>query len=488
MSFVLASVPYGLSTTLIYPLTGGGTSTIIWGWVAVCLLMLCVAISLGEITSVYPLAGGVYYQTFMLSPPWYRKLAAWLTGWCFVLGNIIITLSVNFGTTLFLIGCINVFRDADGNGIFTAEPYQVWLIFCAITLVCNAVSALANKWLPYLDTGAVIWTFIGVLAIICCTLAIAKEGRNSAEYVFSGFEVTSGWNPPGWAFCIGLLHAAYATSATGMVVSMCEEVQKPATQVPKAMVGAILLNMACGLVFLIPLCFVLRDIAAIVADPSGQPLPVILRTAIGNEVGAFVLTIPIIILGFLCGIGCTTAASRCTWAFARDGAIPGSRKMAFDQVNEKLGVPLNSMMLSMVVQLVLGLIYLGSSAAFNAFNGSGVIFLTLSYVIPVAISFFSGRKSLSAGKYDLGLFGAFCNVISIAWCLFAIPLFSMPSALPVTLSSMNYASVVFVGGLAISFAWYYIRGRKSYSGPQITETTEDLTTRRMSKGAVPHLR
>lgn len=52
MSFVLASVPYGLSTTLIYPLTGGGPSCIIWGWVAVCLFMICVAASLGEITSV----------------------------------------------------------------------------------------------------------------------------------------------------------------------------------------------------------------------------------------------------------------------------------------------------------------------------------------------------------------------------------------------------------------------------------------------------
>ena len=52
MSFVLASVPYGLSTTLIYPLQGGGPTTIIWGWVLVCLLMTCVAASLGEITSV----------------------------------------------------------------------------------------------------------------------------------------------------------------------------------------------------------------------------------------------------------------------------------------------------------------------------------------------------------------------------------------------------------------------------------------------------
>ncbi|CAK4030913.1 amino acid permease [Lecanosticta acicola] len=469
MSFVLASVPYGISTTLIYPLTNGGPATMIWGWVLVCMFMICVAASLGEITSVYPVSGGVYYQTYMLAPPWCRKLTAWLTGWAFVLGNIIITLSVNFATALFLIGCINIFTDADGVSIFPATAWQTYLIFVAVTLICTAVSTFGNRWLPLLDTGAVIMTFVGVLAIICTILAVAKEGRNSAAYAFGGFEVSSGWSPPGWAFCIGLLHAAYATSATGMVVSMCEEVQKPATQVPKALVGAIVLNMICGIIFLVPICFVLKDIAAVVADQSGQPVPAIIRSAVGSEVGAFILCVPLIMLGFFCGIGCCTAASRCTWAFARDGALPGSRRLGFDRVNDKTGIPLNSMLLSTAIQVVLGVIYVGNSAAFNAFNSSGVIFLTLSYVTPVAISLFSGRKSIKQGKFDLGWVGAFCNVVSIGWCLFAIPLFSMPSALPVDAESMNYCSVVFVGGLTISFVWYYAGGRKNYNGPTMDD-------------------
>lgn len=78
MSFVLASVPYGLSTTLYYPLVGGGPTTVIWGWCLVCALMMCVAISLGEITSAYPVAGGVYYQTYMVSPPSVRTVMAWI--------------------------------------------------------------------------------------------------------------------------------------------------------------------------------------------------------------------------------------------------------------------------------------------------------------------------------------------------------------------------------------------------------------------------
>lgn len=153
MSFVLASVPYGLATTLLYPIAGGGPVAVVWGWCAVCAIVMCLAVSLGEITSVYPTAGGVYYQTFMLSPPSMRRITAWICGWAYALGNVIITLSVNFGTTLFFIACINIFQNDAGEGIFAAKPYQYYLIFVAITLICNAISALGNKWLPLLDVS-----------------------------------------------------------------------------------------------------------------------------------------------------------------------------------------------------------------------------------------------------------------------------------------------------------------------------------------------
>lgn len=134
MSFILASIPYGLSTTLYYPLVASGPVGIIWGWLAVSLIILTVAASLGEITSVYPTAGGVYYQSFQLAPPEWRHLAAWTCGWLYMVGNVTITLAVNFGTTLFLVGCINVFEAADGGLVFAGDPWQVFLVFLAITL------------------------------------------------------------------------------------------------------------------------------------------------------------------------------------------------------------------------------------------------------------------------------------------------------------------------------------------------------------------
>ena len=34
---------------------------------------------------------------------------------------------------------------------------------------------------------------------------------------------------------------------------------------------------------------------------------------------------------------------------------------------------------------------------------------------------------------------------------------------------MNYASVVFAGFAAISIAWYFIRGRKTFTGPPVPQ-------------------
>lgn len=192
---------------------------------------------------------------------------------------------------------------------------------------------------------------------------------------------------------------------------MCEEVKEPSTQVPKAMVATIFINTFAGLLFLIPLVFVLPDIQGLLNDPYGQPVPLIIMSAVGNQGGAFALCIPLMVLAIICGVGCVTASSRCTWAFARDGAIPGAKWWV--KVNKSLDVPLNAMVLNMVIQIILGVIYFGSPAAFNAFSGVGVICLTAAYAVPIAISFFSGRTKVREGRFYLGTLGAVCNVIAV---------------------------------------------------------------------------
>jgi hypothetical protein len=61
--------PHSPSTTMNYSITGSSSVSMVWSWILVSLITLCVCSSLAEITSVFPTAGGVYYQTFTLSPP-----------------------------------------------------------------------------------------------------------------------------------------------------------------------------------------------------------------------------------------------------------------------------------------------------------------------------------------------------------------------------------------------------------------------------------
>lgn len=168
---------------------------------------------------------------------------------------------------------------------------------------------------------------------------------------------------------------------------------------------------------------------------------------------------------FFAGTGALTAASRCTYAFARDGAVPGSR--IWSRVDKRFDIPFWALVLSTVVDCLLGLIYFGSTAAFNSFTGVATICLSTSYGLPILVSVLRGRKMVAHSSFSLGRFGMAINVLTICWIALAVVLFSMPVTLPVNPSTMNYASVVFAGFAVISVAWYFIRGRKVFTGPPV---------------------
>lgn len=89
----------------------------------------------------------------MLTPVRWRRLTSWVCGWLFLVGNITITLAVGFGSSTFLIACINIFQEDADHPVIAGEPYQVFLIFLAIMLLSNLVTALGNSWLPWLDVS-----------------------------------------------------------------------------------------------------------------------------------------------------------------------------------------------------------------------------------------------------------------------------------------------------------------------------------------------
>ncbi len=285
----------------------------------------------------------------------------------------------------------------------------------------------------------------------------------------------------GWAFFVGLLQAAYTLTGYGMVAAMCEEVQNPHLEVPRAIVLSVVGAGITGVVYLLPILFVLPPVEVLLGVMNGQPIGLLFKIVTGSASGGFGLLFLLLGVWMFAGTGALTASSRCTYAFARDGAIPGH--MIWRKVNKRLDVPLYAIVLSTVIDCLLALIYLGSSAAFNSFTGVATICLGASYGIPIAVSVVRRRCMVKNSPYSLGRFGYAINIVAVLWITLATVLFCMPTALPVTPSTMNYASVVFTFFAMVSVVWYLVYARKHFKGPPIADV--DGVRGAVSMGVAP---
>lgn len=459
LSFAIMAVPFGLSTTLYITLTDGQSVTILYGWCLVSIISLSIAASLAEICSVYPTAGGVYYWSAMLSTRKWAPMVSYIDGWLTLIGNWTVTLSINFSGGQLILSAISLWNDD-----FVPNAWQTVLMFWAVMLVCMCVNIFGAKYLDLINKVCIYWTGASVI-IIMITLLTMADHRRSGAFVFSHFDASaSGW-PSGWAFFVGLLQAAYTLTGYGMVASMCEEVQNPHREVPKAMVLSVAAAGITGVIYLVPILFVLPDVQTLLGVANGQPIGLLFKTVTGSAAGGFGLLFLILGILFFAGVGALTAASRCTYAFARDGAIPASN--IWSRVNPTFDIPLGGLLLSTTVDCLLGLIYFGSSAAFNAFTGVATICLSTSYGIPILVNVIRGRQATKHANFSLGKFGFFINIATICWICLAIVLFCMPVAIPVTPTSMNYASVVFAGFSSVAIFWYFVSARKSFTGPPV---------------------
>ncbi|KAH9884419.1 gaba permease [Xylariomycetidae sp. FL2044] len=460
LSFAIMAVPYGLSTTFYITLYNGQSVTIIWGWVLLSLLSTAIAASLAEICSVYPTAGGVYYWAALLSTPRWAPIASWVTGWLTLVGNWTVTLSINFGGAQLILSAISLW-DED----YAANEWQTILMFWAVMLLCYLVNVFGSRYLDLINTVCIYWTGASIFIIMIVILVMAPS-RRSGEFVFAHYDASaSGW-PLGWSFFVGLLQPAYVLTGYGMVAAMCEEVQTPEREVPKAIVWSVVAAGLTGLIYLIPILFVLPDVQTLLDVANGQPVGLIFKTATGSAGGGFGLLFLILGIWLFAGVGALTASSRCTYAFARDGAIPGSK--LWSKVDKRFDLPLWALTLSTIVDCLLGLIFFGSSAAFSSFTGVATICLSTSYGLPILVSVLRGRTALKDASFSLGRFGYAINVTTLLWIVLAIFLFCMPTTLDgLDASTMNYASVVFAGFAAISIGWYFAWGRKHFSGPPV---------------------
>ena len=146
--------------------------------------------------------------------------------------------------------------------------------------------------------------------------------------------------------------------------------------------------------------FSTNDLGAVAS--SSFPILEVYQQALNNRSGATFLAVWLLIVYFGSIISALAATGRLTWAFARDNGLPFSPALA--KIHPSLQMPVNATCAASVFVAVYGVIYVGSTTAFNSFISMSILSLNVTYAIPQGIVFFRGRDKIlpSTRHFNLG--------------------------------------------------------------------------------------
>lgn len=155
-------------------------------------------------------------------------------------------------------------------------------------------------------------------------------------------------------------------------------------------------------------------------------------------------------------------ASRMTWAFAVDNALVGSEHLS--AVHQSLQVPLWSYLANAFVVMVVGCIYLGSNAAFNAIIGSSIVLQMASFSVPAVLLMARNRSDAvlpsSRGFKLPNWLGWIANTVCVVFFVVELVFFNFPSTNPTSGSSMskNLNQITTLPGLDANDTLFKIMG------------------------------
>jgi Amino acid permease len=119
----------------------------------------------------------------------------------------------------------------------------------------------------------------------------------------------------------------------------------------------------------------------------------------------------------------------------------------FGYVSKWTHTPLRAIGLTTLLSILPGFLQFASPVAVNAIFSLTAMALDISYIIPIALRRIYQHHpevQFKPGPFYLGdgLLGWAVNLNCIVWTLFVSVIFSLPTYLPVTRQTMNYASVI----------------------------------------------
>ncbi len=460
VSFTIISILSGCLTLYGYGMNTGGPVLITWGWPFVGVMTLFVGLSMAEVCSSFPTAGGLYYWSAKLAP---RNAAAWswFTGWFNFLGQVAVTAGIDFGAAFFLNALIDV------QWGFDTRPWHTIVLFAGILVLHGLLNSFGVRLIALLNNVSVWWHVIGVLVIVA-VLAFTPSKHQSAGFVFGHFVNNTGWGSSFYVVLLGLLLAQYTFTGYDASAHMTEETRDAATAGPRGIVMSIVVSLIAGWILLIGVTFAIQDYKGEVG--ATVPPAQIFVDSLGATGGKLLLLI-VVIAQLFCGMASVTANSRMIYAFSRDGALPGSN--FWHHINPKTRTPTNAIWLAAGGALILGLPYLWNSTAYAAVTSIAVIGLYVAYVLPTFLRLRLGA-AFNRGPWHLGRWSAPIGIIAVTWVAIITILFMLPTGSPVTSKNFNYTVVAVVAVLGFAGIWWLVSARNWFTGPKVQGTPQEL--------------
>ncbi|KAK4164247.1 amino acid permease-domain-containing protein [Cladorrhinum sp. PSN259] len=462
---ILQGVWEVLLTASYQGLINGGPAGLIWSFIWTWFGMSTVILSLAEMASIAPTAGGQYHWVSEFSPSRVQKPLSYFIGW-------MSTLSWQAGTASgpFLVGTLIQASVIAARPEYEPTNWQGTLMVVGVTLLVWVSNVYAVRWMPMFQNVMLVFHVLGFVVIVVIFWVLSPSPRATARDTFLEFP-ESKYSTVGLSLMVGQISAIYACICSDSSAHISEEISSASTTVPKTIVYSYLMNGIIGLVFVVSYAFTFATpsvLESALNDPTGYPHIYIFQQALGSKALVVLVNMIPIILIFAGTLTFTLSTSRQTWAFARDKGLPFSSWVS--QVDKKRKVPVNAVTLTCGITILLSLVNIGSDVAFNAIISLNVVSLMLTYIVSIGSVLWKRTTSsgtMVEGKWKLGKWGVWVNILGLAYSIHAFFWCFWPEEPDVGLETFNWAVVMFLGVGALCWVDYLVRGRKEYKGPVV---------------------
>lgn len=351
-----------------------------------------------------------------------------------------------------------------GDYVYVYERWHGTLFTMAIAAVGTLVNTYGAKFLPPLE-GLILALHLGGFVAVLVPIWAMSPGQASSTEVWKEFTNSGSWPSIGLACLVGQLTPIFSWTGPDAATHMSEEVRNAASIVPWCMVSTALINGSLGFIMLVTLLYNMGNLKDVLDPASGFSFIPAVRHATGSRAATNGVAAIILVMEVCSAISILATSSRQTFAFARDNALPFSRYLA--HVNRRTQIPVCAVLVSSLITVLLCLINIGSTAAFNAIASVMIAALFTTYILSIA-AFVRARfqsGGLPPSHFSLGPLGLPINLFALGYLCFAIIFTFFPTANNPTPVDMNWSIVVF--GFVVIFAilQYLVHGNRVYQAP-----------------------